>query len=156
MAKTENAFAAFDFTKMMKDFDVAKMDMSKMFKDFKFPGVDVEKIFDMHRRNFEAVSAANQVAAEGMQTLARRQAEILRQAVEEANEAVRDMMAAQSPEQNAAKQAELAKQTLERAIGNMRELAELAAKSNNEAFEVINKRVLSSIDEIKELLPKQK
>lgn len=156
MAKTESAFPAFDFSKMMKDFDPAKFDVSKMFKDFKFPGVDVETMMAIQKKNLEAFNTANQVASEGIQLLAKRQAEIARDSIEEMSQAVKQLMTAQSPEQNAAKQTDFAKSTLERALANMRELAELAAKSNSEAFDVINKRLLASMDEMKELLPKQK
>jgi phasin family protein len=147
MAKSGNPFGDFDFSKMM--------DPSKMMGDFKVSGVDMDQVVASQRRNLEALTAANQLAVEGMQAIARRQAEILRQMMEEASQAMRDVMSAGSPEDKAARQTELAKEAFKRAISNMRELAEMVAKSQGEAFDVINKRVTDSLDEVKGLIAKK-
>ncbi len=68
MTKPNNPFGDFDFTKMM--------DPSKMMGDFKMSGVDMEKVVSSQRKNLEALTAANQLAIEGMQAIAKRQAEI--------------------------------------------------------------------------------
>lgn len=143
-----NPFGEFDFSKMM-------MDPSKLMGDFKVPGVDVEAVVSSQRRNIEALSQANQLAVEGMQAVARRQTEIFRQMMEEASQAMRDIMTAGSPEDKAGRQTELLKEAFQRAIGNMRELAEMVTKSQTEAFDVINKRVTESLDEVKGLMAKK-
>jgi phasin family protein len=143
-----NPFGEFDFSKMM-------MDPSKLIGDFKVPGVDVEAVVSSQRRNIEALSQANQLAVEGMQAVARRQTEIFRQMMEEASQAMRDIMTAGSPEDKAGRQTELLKEAFQRAIGNMRELAEMVTKSQTEAFDVINKRVTESLDEVKGLMAKK-
>jgi phasin family protein len=149
MAKPGNPFGDFDFTKMM-------MDPSKLMGDFKLGGgIDMEKLMASQRRNLEALTAANQLALEGMQAVARRQAEIFRQMMEESGAAMKDVMGAGSPEAKAARQTDLTKEAFKRAIGNMRELAEMVAKSQNEAFEVINKRVTDSLDELRDTMGKQ-
>jgi phasin family protein len=147
MARPQNPFGDFDFTKMM--------DPSKLMGDFKVPGVDMEKVVASQRRNVEALTAANQLAIEGMQAIAKRQAEIYRQMMEETAEAMRGVMAAGSPEDKAARQTELTKEAFKRAIANMRELSEMVAKSQGDAFEVINKRVADSLDEIRDLMAKK-
>ena len=73
------------------------------------------------------------------QAVAKRQTEIFRQVMEESTAAMKSVMAAGSPEDKAARQTELTKEAFKRAIANMRELAEMVAKSQGEAFEVINK-----------------
>ena len=153
MAKP-NPFGDFDFTKMM---DPSKLmgDFPKLMGDFKVPGVDVEAVVASQRRNLEALSEANQLAVEGMQAVAKRQSEIFRQMMEETSQAMRDMMAAGSPEDKASRQTEMLKEGFKRAIANMRELAEMVAKSQTEAFDVINKRVTDSLDEIKTLIAKK-
>ena len=149
MAKSEFPYMNLDFAKMMNG------DLPKLMQDFKFPGLNFEHAMAMQRKNMEALTSANQLAAEGFQTVAKRQAEIIKESIEDFTSALKDLMAAGSPENNAAKQADVAKRTFERTIANMRELAELAAKSNAEAFEVINKRMVESIDELKEMAPKK-
>ncbi|MCA8908382.1 MAG: phasin family protein [Rhodospirillaceae bacterium] len=125
------------------------MDITKMMGDFKFPGLDVEGIMATQRKNIEAVQAANKLAMEGLQAVAQRQTEILRQTMEEISKMMQDMMAAGTPEDRMAKHADLLKTAFERTLSNMREMAEMIAKSNTEAAEVISARVSENLEEIK-------
>lgn len=139
------------------DFDVSKlMDITKLTSDYKFPGVDMDQLLAAQRKNIEALTAANQLAFEGMQAVLRRQGEILRQSLEQANSLISEVMAAGAPEDKVAKNAELTKAAFEKALANMRELAEMVAKSNAEAAEVISKRVSESLDELKLAVQKAK
>jgi phasin family protein len=130
------------------------MDLSKLMADFKMPGVDIESILATQRKNVEALAQANQLAVEGMQAVARRQAEILRTTMEEAAKAAQDMMVQGAPEDKIGKQTEIVKVGFERALSNMRELAEMVTKSNTEAFNVINKRFTESLDEMRSVMTK--
>lgn len=132
-----------------------EMDVTKLMADFKIPGLDVEALVAAQRRNVEALTQANQLAVEGMQAIARRQSEILRQTMEEASRSMRDLFEQGPPEDKLAKQTELAKVAMEKALANMRELAEMVSKSNREAFDVINRRVTESLDEMKTLMSKK-
>ncbi len=49
------------------DFDAARL-----FADFPFRPLDFEAVWAAQRRNFEALSQANQLAVDGVQALARR------------------------------------------------------------------------------------
>lgn len=131
-----------------------EFDPSKLMGDLKMPGLDVEAIVASQRKNIEAVTAANQLAFEGLQAVLRRQAELLRTATEEAGSFVNQVMAAGSPEEKAAKQADLVKAAFEKSLSNIRELSELVAKSNTEAAEVLTKRVSESLDEVKAAISK--
>jgi phasin family protein len=131
-----------------------EMDVTKLMGEFKLPGVDVDKMVTAQRKNVEALTSANQLAAEGFQAIARRQTEIMRQTFEEAGRTMRDLMEHSAPEDRMVKQTELAKSAFESALANMRELAEMVAKANSEAFEVINKRVAESLDELKDMIKK--
>jgi phasin family protein len=146
MATTQSPFGDFDVTKYFNP--------TKLFSDIKFNGFDVEAVLAGQRRNIEAFAAANQAAFEGLQTIAKRQAEMVRQSVDETNKAVKEMFAAGSPEEKAARQAELTKAAFERAVSNTRELTQLVARSQSEAIDVLNKRVAASLDEVKGLIAK--
>lgn len=152
MATTKNPFLDFDPTKF---FDPSKfMDLSKLMSDYRLPGMDVEAMLAAQRRNVEALTAANQLAVEGVQAVLRRQGEILRQSLEEASSMMSELMAAGTPEDKVAKQAELVKGAFEKAIANMKEMAEMVAKSNSEAAEVLSNRVKESIEEVKAQIAK--
>ena len=156
MAMGPEAF--FDVTKMLKEFDPTKAvgEFSNMLKQYKMPGVDVDAIVASQKKNLEALTSANRVAIEGLQAVAKRQAEILQETMNEASKAVDSLSKAGSPPEAAAKQAEVAKGAFERALSNMRELAEMVTKANQEAASTINARISSSLDEVKELALKLK
>ncbi|TVR79287.1 MAG: phasin family protein [Rhodospirillales bacterium] len=142
----------------MKDFDPTKFadEFSKMMKNYKLPGVDVDSLVASQRKNVEALTAANRVAFEGMQAVAKRQTEILQETFSEASKAMDAITKAGSPPEAAAKQAELAKGAFEKALSNMRELAEMVSKAQEEATKTINSRIAESMDEIKDMALKMK
>jgi phasin family protein len=58
---------------MMKDFD-----FSKLFSEMKVPAMpDMEAVLATHKRNLEAMAEANRLALEGAQAVARRHVEIM-------------------------------------------------------------------------------
>ncbi len=127
------------------------MDISKMMSDLKLPSIDVDQMMASQRRNIEALTTANKLAFEGMQAVARRQADIMRQMTEEMSSMLTGMMSAGSPEERVARQTDMAKQAYEKILASMRELGEMLSKSNTEAAEVIQKRISDSLDELKAL-----
>lgn len=147
-----------DFTKMMKDFDATKMvdEFSKMLKQYKLPGVDMDALVASQKKNLEALSSANRVAFEGLQAIAKRQAEILQETMNETSKAMDQLSKAGSPPDVAAQQAQIAKSAFERALANMRELAEMVSKANQDATNTINSRISATLDEIKDMALKMK
>jgi phasin family protein len=127
-------------------------DMSKLMAGFRLPGIDTDSLVATQRRNFEALTAANQLAVEGLQTIARRQAEIIRAGIEEATALLRDLSRNQTTEERMARQTEAAKQALDKALVNARELSELVARASNEAYDVINRRLGEQLDEVRALV----
>ena len=125
------------------------MDFSKMMAEFKIPGVDMDAVMNAQRKNIEAVTAANRLAVEGMQAVIQRQTEVLRTTTEELTKMMSDMMSAGTPEDRVSKQADLVKAAFEKTLSNMKEMAEMIAKSNTEAAEVISKRISENLEEIK-------
>ncbi|MDZ5646249.1 phasin family protein [Nitrospirillum sp. BR 11828] len=152
-----NPFLDFDLMKFFdpsKFAEFTKVDFSKTLADYKVPGIDVDAFVSAQRKNIEAVTAANQLAVEGIQAVLRRQAEILRQSLEETSSVVSDFLSTGTPEDKVAKQAELVKTAFEKALANVKELAELVAKSNSEAADVLSNRVRESIEEVKAAIAK--
>ena len=131
------------------------MDINQLLQPFKVPGVDVSAIMEARRKDIEALATANRHAYEGVQLLAQRQAEMLREAMAEWQAATQQMMSAQNPNAGAAKQAELGKQALEKALANMRELAEMATKSQTQAWEIVNRRFHENLEELKQLMQRK-
>jgi len=147
MASKPPSMFDMDFTKMMADF---KLDQ------FKMPGVDMEALMAAQRRNIEVFSAANRVALEGAQAIAKRHMEIVQSSVGEMTEAMKALSGNEAPQAKAARQAELLKAAYEKAVTNMRELADMIQRSNGEALGLLNKRFTESMDELKSMVEKAK
>jgi len=130
-------------------------DHSKVFGDFRIPGFDAGSIAETQRKNIEALTQANQLAVEGMRALARRQAEIMQQAFEEASVLWRDLIQPTAPEDRVAKSADAAKQAFDKGVANIRELNELSAKASTDVLSVIARRVSESFDEVRLFAKKQ-
>ena len=130
-------------------------DFTKLMGDAKLPGLDVEAIMTAQRRNLEALSAANQQAANGVRAVAERQAQILQDAMTQASEAVEELADAEV-EDMAAVQTALVKSAFEQAVSNMRELSEMVTQAQTEALETINQRVATGLDELKDTVGKSK
>ncbi len=111
--------------------------------------LDINQLFSTQRRNVEAISAANQVMVEGVQAGYRRQAEVLRDNVEQVLKASREVFqAGSSPENSLNRQAEYVRSIFESNINSLREVTETLTKSGFEALDVLNKRAAESLDEI--------
>ena len=132
--------------------NIFDIDVTKYMAGLKIPTVDAQAVMASQRKNLEALTNANKLALEGLQALARRQAEMVNQGVEEFSTAFTELLAADTFEDRAGKQAELAKTAYQTVLANFWDLGELITKSNSRAFGVINKRVTESLDEVKELV----
>ncbi|MGH7034425.1 MAG: phasin family protein [Stellaceae bacterium] len=125
-------------------------DVSKAFAGFALPGFNVDAMMAAQRKNVEALTQANQLAIEGAQALARRQAEIAREALEEARSLFREFSQPGAPQERLAKNTEIARATFEKGLATAKELTELVTKANAEAFNVLTKRVTESFEEIRD------
>ena len=112
----------------------------------------MQALLAAHRRNVEGLSAANRVALEGAQTVARRHLEIMQQTMAELTEQVRELASPDTPQAKAARQADLLKRSYERAVSNMRELSDLIQRSNGEALTLLNQRFTEALDEVRGLI----
>lgn len=132
-------------------------DFTKLFAEMKFPVMpDMDAFVTASRRNMEVFTAANRVALEGAQAVARRHMEIMQQSMTEMSEAMRSMSTVESPQAKAARQAELLKTAYERAVANIKELGDMIQQSNAEALRLLNARFTEAMDEVKALADKAK
>ncbi|MGF6595449.1 phasin family protein [Paraburkholderia sp. BL10I2N1] len=129
-------------------------DFTKMLEQFKLPGFDVPAIMEARRKDVEALVAANQTAFQGMQSLAQKQAEMLRTTLGELQALASQMSSSGGVASPQA--AELVQQTLHKALANMQQLAQAAYQSQAESYAVIQKRVEENVEELRALLQQKK
>lgn len=132
-------------------------EFTKLFSQLRIPAMpDMEALLAAQRRNVEVLTAANRVALEGAQAVARRHMEIMQQSMTEMSEAVKALSASDDPKARAARQAELLKSSYEQAVTNLRELSDMIQRANAEAISLLNRRFSEAMDEIKGLIEKNR
>ncbi len=131
----KNPFTDFDFTKIAGE--------------FKLPMVNVETVVETARKNFAAMTTANTTAVETMKTIAQRQGDMVRAAMEDFSKHGSDVMSAATVEEKAIKQIDFVKKSYETAMANTKELADLYTKSQADAFAALSLRVSELTEEVK-------
>ena len=138
----KNPFADFDFTKVAGD--------------FKMPAVNVESVVETARKNFAVLTSANTAAVETIKTIAQRQGDMVRAAMEDFSKHGSEVLAAATVEEKAIKNIEIAKKADETAISNAKEISDMVGKSQTEAFDALNARVAELTEEVKAALAAKK
>jgi phasin family protein len=126
-------------------------DLGKMIEQFKLPGVDTAEIVAARRKDIDALVQANQAAYEGMQALANKQADMLKQAMQDIQSAVKGG-ASSVGMGDPVKQGELARKAYEKLLSDMKELAEIARQSQADAMASITKRGAENLEEVKKMM----
>ena len=126
--------------------------LDELLKQFKVPGVDVNAIIESRRKDMDAVIAANQATAAAMQQIAKKQTELLTQALQAAQESAQKLAKGVGGAVDPVKQAELTRKACEKAMTDMKELAEIAQKAQTTAMSGITARAQQSAQELSKLL----
>ena len=134
----------------------ADFDFSKIAGDFKFPMVNVESVVETSRKNFAAMTTASTAAVESMKTIATRQGDMFRAAMEDFSKHGSDVLSAATVEEKIAKQIDFAKKSYDVAVANTKELAGLYTKGQTEAFETLSARVADLTEEVKAAIAAKK
>jgi len=108
-------------------------------------------LLEAGRKDIEALVEANTRSYQGLQSVVQRQTEMLRSAITDWQDAVKGMPG-QDMGANLAKLDEMGKAAFQQALNDIRELAEVAAKSQAEAFEIVRKRVSDNVEQVTQLL----
>ena len=137
----KNPFADFDFTKIAGE--------------FKLPIVNVETLVETGRKNFAALTTAGTTTVEAFKTIAQRQGDMFRAAMEDFSKHGSEVLAAATVEEKAAKQIDFVKKSYDVALANTKELADLYTKGQSEAFETLNARIAEMTDEVKAVIAKK-
>jgi phasin family protein len=137
----KNPFADFDFTKIAGE--------------FKLPNVNVESFVETGRKNFAALTTAGTSTVETMKTIAQRQGDMFRAAMEDFSKHGSEVLAAATVEEKAAKQIDFVKKSYDTVLANTKELADLYTKSQAEAFETLNARIAELTEEVKTAIAKK-
>ena len=124
-------------------------DYQKFLTAVKLPGVGSnDKAVASSKKTLEAYSGASRAIYEGFNTFAKKQVEILNSAIANAKDATSELSSG-NPKEAAVKSIELTKNSIEDAQANVSGLVEIYEKTATETFEILNKRFLEGLTELK-------
>ena len=119
----------------------------QMLEQFKVPGIDMSSIIEGGRKDIEALLDANKSAYESMQVVARKQTEILTQAMQSLQEYAKTAATG-----SAGTQAEFARKAFQKALADMTDLADTVRKSQADAMSSIAQRATQSLQDLRKLV----
>ena len=124
-------------------------DYQKFLTAVKLPAAgNNEKSVASSKKTLEAYAGASKAIYEGFNTFAKKQVEILNSAIANAKDATAELSTG-NPKDAAAKSIELTKKSIEDAQANVSNLVEIYEKTATETFEILNKRFMEGLSELK-------
>jgi phasin family protein len=130
-------------------------DFAKIAGEFKLPTVNVESMVETGRKNFAVITTVGTATVESIKTIAQRQGDMIRAAMEDFSKHGSEVLAAATVEEKAAKQIDFVKKSYDTALANTKELADLYTKGQTEAFEALSARVAELTEEVKAAIAKK-
>ncbi|MBX2834664.1 MAG: phasin family protein [Micavibrio sp.] len=127
---------------------------SKFFEKYQTSAVDMQSFLETNRRNFLALSELSQTAFENFQDIATRHSEIVSQMMEDNSALAKELMSEGTPEEKIAKNTDIIKKIYERNMKSIKELSKAIDSSNEKTGAIINRRITSSLSEIKSSMEK--
>jgi phasin family protein len=106
------------------------------------------------RKDLDAILEANRKSYAGLQSVVQRQVESLKNAVSEWRLVIK-LMAEGGARESVSRIDELAVASFRMALDNIRELAEMTARSQADAYEVVARRIREDVDEVTRLLERK-
>lgn len=135
---------------MQKAFTKPLKDMGERLQNLNLSGA-AGTIAASGRKDLEALIKANQKSYQGLQAVVKRQTEMLRDSITAWQGTVKALPGS-DPKEGIAKLDKMGRDAFKQALDDIRELADMAAKSQAEAFEIVRERITSNVDEVKKLL----
>lgn len=109
---------------------------------------DMKSALEAGRKSFQALTEAQQIEMESLQTALQRGAEIFSQVMQDQSEIAKELMHEGTPEEKIARGADLIRKSYERTVCGIREVGDIVSKSSREAGDILNRRVSASLSEI--------
>ena len=130
--------------------------LRKFGSDLGLPKLDVDKLIEAQKKNIDALSQSARVAAQGAQSVAEKQREVLEAGLREAANLARGYQPLGKIQDNLAVQTEFARKVFEIAVKGAQESATTARQSTGEAVKIIQDRLKESFEEFRGSVSRRK
>ena len=123
--------------------------LRKFGTDLGLPKLNVDELLQTQKKNIDALGQSAKVAAQGAQSVAQKQREVLEAGLREAATLAREFKPLGKVHENIALQTEFARKVLDIAVKGARDSASTARQSTTEAVKIIQDRVKESFEELR-------
>jgi phasin family protein len=131
------------------DFAQQFMNPENFMKGMKgMPTIDFSSFSNMLKNNADAITEANKMASESMQSILKRGSESLQQNATEMFNSMKEAVAAGDMEQMAHCQQKYLKSTLENNLDNTKEMLDMTSKSAMEILDVVGKNMTENMNKV--------
>ncbi|MDH2385804.1 TIGR01841 family phasin [Bradyrhizobium sp. CER78] len=126
------------------------IDMLRKFgSDLGLPKLNVDELLQAQKKNLEALGKSAKVAAEGAQSVAQKQREVLEAGLREASTLAREYKPLGKVHENLALQTEFARKMFDIAVKGAQDSASTARQSTTDAVKIIQDRMKESFEEFR-------
>ncbi len=125
--------------------------LTMTFEQFKVPGVDTNSFVQARRKDIDALVAANKIAYDAMQAMARTQTGMLTQVMHDMQEFTRRAMAGDPMGSSMTRHAETANKAWQKILADMSQMAAVMQKAQVETMTGLTERMTENIAEMKGL-----
>ncbi|MGC1563519.1 MAG: TIGR01841 family phasin [Bradyrhizobium sp.] len=133
------------------------LDMFRKFgSDLGLPKLDVEKLLEAQKKNLDALGRSAKVAAQGVQSVAQKQREVLEAGLREATSLAREYKPLGKVQENLALQSEFARRVFDIAVKGAQDSTATARQSTTEAVKIIQDRMKESFEEFRDSVGRNK
>lgn len=122
--------------------------LRKFGNDLGLPKLNVDELLQTQKKNLDALGQSAKVAAQGAQSVAQKQREVLEAGLREAATLAREYKPLKVHE-NLALQTEFARKVFDIAVKGAQETASMARQSTTESVKIIQDRVKESFEEFR-------
>ncbi|WP_298368245.1 TIGR01841 family phasin [uncultured Bradyrhizobium sp.] len=126
------------------------IDMLRKFgSDLGLPKLNVDELLQAQKKNLEALGQSAKVAAQGAQSVAQKQREVLEAGLREASTLAREYKPLGKIHENLALQTEFARKVFDIAVKGAQDTASTARQSTTEAVKIIQDRMKENFEEFR-------
>jgi len=126
------------------------IDMLRKFgSDLGLPKLNVDELLQTQKKNLEALGQSAKVAAQGAQSVAQKQREVLEAGLREASTLAREYKPLGKVHENLALQTEFARKMFDIAVKGAQDSASTARQSTSDAVKIIQDRMKESFEEFR-------
>ncbi|MFN5716022.1 MAG: phasin family protein [Bradyrhizobium sp.] len=126
------------------------IDMLRKFgTDLGLPKLNVDELLQTQKKNLEALGQSAKVAAQGAQSVAQKQREVLEAGLREASTLAREYKPLGKVQENLALQTEFARKMFDIAVKGAQDSASTARQSTSDAVKIIQDRMKESFAEFR-------